>query len=43
MNNDTLKLNVSNSFTLANNNEENINLNLTTPSINTKGNVTGTV
>lgn len=43
MNNDTLKLNVSNSFTLANNNEENINLNLTTPSITTNGSVTGTV
>lgn len=43
MNNDTLKLNVSNSFTLANNNEADINLNLTTPSITTNGSVTGTV
>lgn len=43
MNNDTLKLNVSNSFILANNNEENINLNLTTPSITTNGSVTGTI
>ncbi len=43
MNNDTLKLNVSNSFTLANNNEADINLNLTPPPINTNGSVTGTV
>lgn len=43
MNNDTLKLNVSNSFTLANNNEADINLNLTTPSITINGSVTGTV
>lgn len=43
MNNDTLKLNVSNSFTLANNNETDINLNLTPPPINTNGSVTGTV
>lgn len=43
MNNDTLKLNVSKSFTLANNNEVDMNLQLTTPTINTNGSVTGTV
>ena len=43
MNNDTLKLNASSIFTLANNNEANINLNLTPPSVNTNGSVFGTV
>ena len=43
MNNDTLKLNVSNTFTLANNNEANINLNLTPPTFTTQGSVNGTV
>lgn len=43
MNNDTLKLNASASFTLANNNEADINLNLTTPTISNLGSVSGTI
>lgn len=43
MNDDTLKLNVSSTFTLADNNEANINLNLTPPTVTTEGTVTGTV
>lgn len=43
MNNDTLKLNASTSFTLSNNNEADINLNLTTPTINNLGSVSGTI
>lgn len=43
MNNDTLKLNASTSFTLSNNNEADINLNLTTPTITTTGSVSGTI
>lgn len=43
MNNDILKLNVSNSFTLTNNNEADVNLNLNPPSMSTTGSVTGTV
>lgn len=43
MNNDKFKLNVSKSFKLANNNEADINLNLTSPIINDKGSVSGTV
>ena len=43
MNNDILKLNVSNNFILANNNEADINLNLTPPSISTTGSVNGIV
>ena len=43
MNNDILKLNVSNNFTLANNNEADINLNLNPPSMSTTGSVNGVV
>lgn len=43
MNDDTLKLNVSSTFTLTDNNEANINLNLTPPTVATEGTVTGTV
>lgn len=43
MNDDTLKLNVSSTFTLVDNNEANINLNLTPPTVATEGTVTGTV
>ncbi len=43
MNDDILKLNVSNNFALANNNEADINLNLTPPTTSTTGSVTGTV
>ena len=43
MNNDILKLNVSNSFTLTNNNEADINLNLNPPSMSTTGSVNGVV
>ncbi len=43
MNNDILKLNVSTNFTLANNNEADINLNLTPPSMSTTGSVNGIV
>lgn len=43
MNNDMLKLNVSSTFTLANNNEADINLNLTPPNITTTGSVSGTI
>lgn len=43
MNNDKFKLNASTSFTLSNNNEADINLNLTTPTITTTGSVSGTI
>lgn len=43
MNNDILKLNVSQTFTLANNNEADINLNLSLPQIDTNGSVRGTI
>ena len=43
MNNDILKLNVSNSFTLTNNNEADINLNLNPLSMSTTGSVNGVV
>ena len=43
MNNDTLELQVSNTFTLANNNEADINLNLSLPPISTTGSVSGTI
>ena len=43
MNNDTLELKVSNTFTLANNNEADINLNLSLPPISTTGSVSGTI
>ncbi|MCI6107264.1 MAG: hypothetical protein PUE33_02235 [bacterium] len=43
MNDDTLKLNVSSTFTLVDNNEANINLNLAPPTVTTEGTVTGTV
>ena len=43
MNNDILKLNVSNSFTLTNNNEADINLDLNPPSMSTTGSVNGVV
>ena len=43
MNDDILKLNVSNSFTLTNNNEADINLNLNPPSMSTTGSVNGVV
>ena len=43
INNDILKLNVSNNFTLANNNEADINLNLNPPSMSTTGSVNGVV
>lgn len=43
MNNDVLKLNVSQTFTLANNNEADINLNLSLPPIDTNGSVKGTI
>lgn len=43
MNDDTLKLNVSKAFTLADNNEANIDLNLTPSIITQEGTVTGTV
>ena len=43
MNDDILKLNVSNNFVLANNNEADINLNLTPPTTSTTGSVNGTV
>ncbi len=43
MNNDTFELKVSNTFTLANNNEADINLNLSLPPISTTGSVSGTI
>lgn len=43
MNDDTLKLNVSSTFTLVDNNEANINLNLAPPTVTTEGTITGTV
>lgn len=43
MNDDTLKLNVSSTFTLVDNNEANINLNLAPPTVTTESTVTGTV
>lgn len=43
MSDDTLKLNVSSTFTLVDNNEANINLNLAPPTVTTEGTVTGTV
>ena len=45
MNDDTLKLNVSSTFTVVDNNEANINinLNLAPPTVTTEGTVTGTV
>lgn len=43
MNNDALELQVSNTFTLANNNEADINLNLSLPPILTTGSVSGTI
>ena len=43
MNNDALELQVSNTFTLANNNEADINLNLSLPPISTTGSVSGTI
>lgn len=43
MNNDILKLNVSQTFTLANNNEADINLNLSLPPIDTNGSVRGKI
>lgn len=43
MNNDALELKVSNTFTLANNNEADINLNLSLPPISTTGSVSGTI
>lgn len=43
MSNDLLKLNASSNFNLENNNEANINLNLTTPTITSLGSVSGTI
>ena len=43
MNNDVLKLNVSSNFSLNNNNEADININLTNPPVSTTGSVNGVV